>query len=135
MSNLEKLISKAKKELDDKELKAPRVITRKYVNDKRTSIIILMFAIIAWSWHLLSDQFLDDDEIRNEIETLAFAAQQSIYDYTENFHHLPAQLPDPSLRMIFQYRVIDAQSNPPEFVLQGHIENITTRWNSREKRG
>jgi hypothetical protein len=125
MSDLNELIGKAKQDLDAEAMRSPP--TQKKKGPELKGPLTLIMALIALT--LLAQHFfagrLTSDMINADLVLLSERAQQSIMQYYRDNQQLPPYIPDPSLRAILRYEIIDALSNPPQFSLQGEIEGVS----------
>jgi|GEM_PF-3070449 len=125
MSDLNELIGKAKQDLDAEAMRAPPAPKKKGLDLKGPAALIMaLIALTLLGQHFFAGR-LSSDMINTDLTQLSERAQRSIMQYYKDNQQLPPYIPDPSLRAILRYEVIDALSKPPQFSLQGEIEGVS----------
>lgn len=127
MSELNQIIGKARQDIDLEEQQSRQRSPRRHFNSKPLVLVLVIVAVAVWGNNLLSRN-LDEETIREDLTTMAIQAGDSILTYYGLQKVLPPSIPDPSLRSLLRYQVVDAESQPPEFVLEGEINGVPVTW-------
>ena len=133
MSDYDNLINKAQKNLSAKEerqeqQKRERNNDGPKINPKIVAAILII-AVVAIDIYVFVPK-ISQEQIHKDIEVLIRDAEKAINDYATEFGVLPPQIPAPTLRSVISYQVIDAQSNPPEYILSSNYPGATFSINS-----
>ncbi len=127
MNDLNDLIGKAKQDIDLEDQKSRNQPVRRHLNSKPVVMGMVVVTLTVWSYHFLNRN-LSKDTIQTDLTELAIQAGDSILAYYNLEKALPPYIPEPSLRGLLRYEVVDAQSQPPKFILEGEIEGVSLKW-------
>ena len=125
MNDLNDLIGKARQGLDAEERRAPKAQQKKGPDLKTPMALILLLIASTLLGRYFYFGSLTSHMINSDLSLLSERAHESIMRYYEENNRLPPYIPDPSLRAILRYEVIDALSRPPKFNLEGELDGVS----------
>ena len=121
--------------IDEKEKKQSLVKTSKKKDYKKTLVIMMFIAAILLCAKVLLPASLSKAQLTADLGAIISAAQQSVEKYFLEKDQLPSQIPDRNLRMFVRYEVINARSNPPEYILRTQHKDVVMEVNSLKSEG
>ena len=125
MNDLNKLVDKARQNLDAEEARQPSPVPGSARRNLKGpfAAALLVIAVTLLAQHFWGGR-LTPEMINTDLSRLIDRANESITDYYRQNGQLPPYIPDPSLCAIIQYEVLDALSTPPRFRLQGEVDGV-----------
>ena len=126
MSEYGNLINKANKKLSQKEERQQQQKDKKRGPALNPNILaaIIIVAVLAINIYVIMPK-MTKEQYETDLQTLTKDATNSINQHLKEYGVLPPQIPEPALRPIISYRVVDAQSSPPEYVLEArHADHV-----------
>jgi hypothetical protein len=134
MNDLNDLIGKAKHDIDLEEKNSLTQPIRGHLNSKPIVMSLVIVTLTVWIYHFLNHN-LSKDTIQNDLTELAIQAGESILAYYKHEKALTPDITETSLRGLLRYKVVDAQSQPPKFILEGEIEGMSLKWSHPSTEG
>ena len=135
MSDYKQLVNKAQRQIADKEKQRQEQQKQNngfHINRNILAIVMIVAVAVVDAYLLLPR--LSDNQIESDLELFVKEADSSIKKFLKDTGKLPPQIPEPGLRSFIEYRVINAQINPPEYVLKGKVRDVEHTWNSLGKK-